>query len=204
MSFIKSIGRIIVLSLLTIPVVVAGIIILFALRAVSISQLNTMFLAISSNENLRITAIIAGSIMLIMNFILFKQFSFFDDDKIVEFDNPSGRVSLPIRALEDLIKRVVAKQLEIKDAKASIRIARKALKVQIRLTLASEVNIPDITARIQDLVKKKLQDAIGLDESINVTVYVGRILPQRMKDLPRTAKDDDDTENHVPFQGYRA
>lgn len=204
MGFIKTVGRVIILFLLTIPVIVSGVIILFALELIKVQQLSNIFSLIAATENLRIATLVVGCVMLGMNFILFQRYSRFQEDKIVEFDNPSGKVSLPIRALEDLIRRVVAKQSEIKDAKAEISISRKNLKVQIRLTLASEVSIPDITARIQDLVKKKLQDAIGVEESITVTVYVSKILPQRVKEFQHTGKDDDDTETHVPFQGYRA
>jgi uncharacterized alkaline shock family protein YloU len=74
------------------------------------------------------------------------------------------------------------------------------------LILRAEGSIPEVTSRVQDLVKKKVQNTIGLDESIEVAIFVGKILPDQGKEKTVSKKEEPEEEKqqNVPFQGYRA
>ena len=125
-------------------------------------------------------------------------------ERTIAFDNPSGQVLVSLSAIEDLIRRLVVRIPDIKEIRPHIIATKKGLEVEIRLILKSEVNIPEMTSRLQDLVRTKIQDAIGIDEKISVKVYVAKISSEILKS--KKLKDDSDEEPrpNVPFQGYRA
>ena len=109
-------------------------------------------------------------------------------------------------ALEELLRRMITKSPEIKEAKVALRASKKGLYVKIRMVLCAEVNIPEITSKVQELSRRKIQDIIGLDEPVNVTVYIGKILPDRVKEKRSSKKEEieEKSETTIPFQGYRA
>ena len=125
--------------------------------------------------------------------------------KTIAFDNPSGRVSVSLSAMEDLVKRVIAGVQEVREVRSSITVGKKGLNVEARIILNRDVNIPEMTSRLQELVKRKIQNTIGLEEDVVVRVHVFKIIPSR-KTKQSKAKDDDAevSDNAVPFQGYRA
>jgi len=51
-----------------------------------------------------------------------------------------------------------------------------------------------------------VQEAIGLDEPIDVNIFVGKILPDEGKEKRQPKKEETPKEpdQNVPFQGYRA
>ena len=123
------------------------------------------------------------------------------------FDNPDGRVSVSLLALEDLVKKSLMRLAEIKDSKASIKTSKRGLQANVRVALTSEYNIPEMTSKVQNLVKKKLQDTIGLEDPVDVEIYVHKILLDKDSD----SKKDIDEKNeeslqktNIPFEGYRA
>ena len=145
--------------------------------------------------------------MLLFNFLFYRLFSInARRERVIAFDNPSGRVSVALDALEELLRRMITKSPEIKEAKVALRASKKGLYVKIRMVLCAEVNIPEITSKVQELSRRKIQDIIGLDEPVNVTVYIGKILPDRVKEKRSSKKEEieEKSETTIPFQGYRA
>ena len=60
-----------------------------------------------------------------------------------------------------------------------------------------------MTAQLQDLVKRKILDTIGLEEAVIVRIDVVKIVSDDNKPQRKIEKKDD-FEPTVPFQGYRA
>lgn len=157
------------------------------------------------DQRLRIVFGIFGALLLILNFMFYQFFSInVHREKIIAFDNPTGRVTVSLIAMEDLVKRIVLKFAEIKDVRPTIKAIRGGLNVHIRLVMFGDAHIPDVTARIQTTVAKKIQEAIGLSEPINIEIYVNKIIAEPLKG----SKGDDSVEEsqrlNIPFQGYRA
>lgn len=141
-------------------------------------------------------------------------------DRVISFDNPNGRVSVSLYALEDLVKRTIIQFSEIKDNKPTISVASKVLRVKVPIVLESDVQIPEVTSRVQAEVLKRIRDTIGGSQKIDISVYVSKIHQNRIKernkdksekkDEPATKKQDpngkDDTPDGpvIPFQGYKA
>lgn len=165
---------------------------------------------IYTDENLKYVAGMLAGILIAVNYVFYRILSVnVRQDKVYAFENPNGRVSVSLFALEDLIRRMLLQFIEIKDVKPTIRISNKGFQVKIPLVLKSEVNIPEVTTRVQLEVLKKIKETIGVDEIIKVSVYVGKIHPTRFKERidkseKAEPKDDDSKGPIVPFQGYGA
>ena len=70
----------------------------------------------------------------------------------------------------------------------------------------TDVNIPEMTAKLQELIRGKIQDVIGLDGKINIRIHVIKIIADDLKykkDKGKAEIDVDPTPT-VPFRGYRA
>ena len=110
-------------------------------------------------------------------------------------------------ALEDLLKRVLIKLREVKEIRPFIFASKKGIDVSIRLVLVSDVNIPELTAKVQEISKKKIQDTVGLEEPITIEIYISKILSEKAK--PKKPGDEEELEEdipstNIPFRGYRA
>ncbi len=129
-------------------------------------------------------------------------------EKNIAFDNPAGRVTVSLTAMEDLIRRVICRMSEVKDVRAArITAGKRGLEVRVNLALHSDVSIPEATAHLQENVKRKILDTIGLEETVVVRVDVTKISGEdtrnRNKDK-NTKSVVGALESTLPFQGYRA
>ncbi|MFH0754915.1 MAG: alkaline shock response membrane anchor protein AmaP [Candidatus Omnitrophota bacterium] len=120
-------------------------------------------------------------------------------ERIIHFDNPLGRVSISLSALEDLIRRLAVQMPQVKEIRPEIVTGKKGLHIHIRLVLRADANIPEMTADLQDIIKRKVQDLIGSEEQVHIRVHVIKIVSDGVK--PR---EDDEVVGPLPFRGYRA
>jgi uncharacterized alkaline shock family protein YloU len=148
----------------------------------------------------------AALLVLFLNYIFMKAISDSSErERTIAFDNPSGRVTVSLQALEDLTRRVIMGMPEVKEVRSFIRADNKGLKIDANLVLKADVNIPELTAKLQNLVKGKMQDTIGIDEIPTVRIHVTKISPEA-RGAKGTKKEPVQPveEPVVPFQGYRA
>lgn len=128
-----------------------------------------------------------------------------EKESIISFDNPLGRVTISLSALEDLVRRMVILTPQIKEIRPSIVSTKKGLNIEIRLVLGSDVNIAELTADLQGLIKRKLQDVIGVDERILIRIHVVKIAADFTKSSKNSLSDYDDEAvgRPLPFPGYK-
>ena len=181
--------------------------ILYVLNTLSYKDIVDLLYIAYLDHNLRVAIGCAAVGLLFINFILYRQLDVnAHKEKIIAFDNPSGRVRVALVALEDLIRRTISRFPEVKESKVDIRASKRILNVKIRMVLCSEVNIPELTSIVQETAKRKIQDIIGLDEPLNISVYISKIMGDVVKDKKSGKKEDPEERSgvQVPFQGYRA
>lgn len=123
-----------------------------------------------------------------------------EQERIVTFDNPLGRVTISLSALEDLVRRLAGFSAQIKEIRPDIVSSKLGLKVNVRLVLRSDVNIANLTADLQEKIKRRIQDVIGREERILVRIHVIKITTDNV--IP--AKGDEEIEPPLHFHGYRA
>ncbi len=127
-------------------------------------------------------------------------------ERTVAFDNPTGRVSVSLGAVEDLVRRLMHRLSEVKEARLHIIATKKGIEAEVRLILKADVNIPDLTARLQELVKTKIQEILGIEEAVMVRVHVVKIVSEESKSKRNSGGEEEKIEaapTQVPFHGYR-
>lgn len=121
-------------------------------------------------------------------------------EKNIAFPTAAGEVSIALVAVEDLIKRLVLQAPEIRSLRPDVVVNKKGIVVNLRIDLRCETNIPDLTERLQELVKNKIRDMLrGIDEPILVKIHVAKIISGEDKKKTELETKESPT---IPFYGY--
>ncbi len=148
-----------------------------------------------------IAGICAGGIMF-MSFLLARLiYGRRQMERTIAFENPNGGVTVSLTALEDLIKRLIVQLPEAKEIRPHMIATRKGLEIDIKLVLRHEANIPDLTSRFQDLVRRKIEEAVGMEGKINIRIHVIKI---SLEDIKSKHKEEFQPPAQAPFHGYRS
>lgn len=120
-------------------------------------------------------------------------------EKNIAFSTSAGKIIITLAALEDLIRRLAQQVPEIKNLRPEVIVKKKEIQVNLRIDLRSENNIPDLTERLQELVKDKIRDMLrGIDEPILVNIHVAKIILSEEK----KKAEPEHNEPTIPFYGY--
>lgn len=98
---------------------------------------------------------------------------------VVAFSNPLGEVRVAYDALEGYVKTLSTEIHEIKDAKPQVVAGRDGIEIHARLVVERDVNLPELTAKFQDLVSRYVKDVMGIDSITSIKVYVQRIATRK-------------------------
>jgi len=175
-------------------------VILFVSHVLDLQTIQRLMLMVYfDNQSGTVAGICAGGIMF-MSFLLAKLiYGSRQMERTIAFENPAGGVTVSLTALEDLIKRLIVQVPELKEIRPHMIATRKGLEVDIKLVLRHEANIPELTSRFQDLVRRKIEEAIGMEGKINIRVHVTKI---SLEDIKSKKRDEFQLPTQAPFHGY--
>ncbi len=174
----------------------------FALHLIDIQELIPQLNFIYSDVHMRLITGLSGLFFILLSFAVAHIVTGkIQREKTIAFSNPNGQVTITLSAVEDLIKRLANQLTEIKDTKAIVRATKKGIDVRMRVVLRSETNIPDFTARLQDLIAARIQEVFGLDEPISVKIHVAKIIISEERSKKKEEKMEHDIS--VPYQGMK-
>ncbi len=175
------------------------VMIIFSLHILSFNDTVGFLNSIYTDSGLRLIIGLSG-LLLIMVAYSFTQIILgrMQKERTIAFSSPSGRVTIALSAVEDLIKRIYTGVPEIKELRPYVIASKKGIEVDLRLVLRSEANIPELTARLQEKVKNKLQEVLGIDEPIIVKIHVAKIISHEEKER----KSRKEQETSIPFSGF--
>lgn len=124
-------------------------------------------------------------------------------EKNIAFPTSSGEVSIALAAVEDLIKKLSLQVPEVKNLRPDVVVLKKkGIVVNLRVDLRTETNIADLTERLQELVKNRIQDMLrGIDEPISVKIHVAKIISSEDKDKKKISPENKE-QPIIPFSGY--
>ena len=165
-------------------IILAGIILVaFSLNLLQPQYINNLFDYLQSSPNSRIFTGLAGAILILVSFSFARIIlGRLQREKNIAFDTASGEVTIALSAVEDLIRRLTGVIPEIKEI------------------LKKEANIPELTSRLQNITKSKIQEVLGVEDQITVKIHIAKIIALDEKD--RNKKDIEKEEPAVPFRGY--
>ena len=177
------------------------VLIVSSLNLVPPQEINNLLTLFQTNTNSRIITGLCGLLLIIIGFsfaqiILGK----FQREKTIAFSTSSGEVTVALSAVEDLIRRLTGILPEIKELRPDVIATKKGIVVDLRVVLRSEANIPELTARLQEITKSKIQEVLGVEEQIVIKIHIVKISSHEEKDRKR--KDIEKDEPAIPFGGY--
>jgi uncharacterized alkaline shock family protein YloU len=116
----------------------------------------------------------------------------------IVFKTSTGEVNVAFAAVEDLIRRTDWSIPEIKELRPQVMVDKRGIVVDLKTVLKSETSIPEVTQRLQDAVRNKVQEVLGIEEQVIIKIHVVKILSQEDKSKRETQNSD----SHLPFGGY--
>jgi uncharacterized alkaline shock family protein YloU len=137
-----------------------------------IDTLNTFYTA----KDVRLIAGITGLVIIFINIMVIQlTMGKIKRERTIAFENPDGQVTISLTAIEDFIKRAIKQLPEVKELKPFVRASKKGISIVNRCTLFSDVNIPETTEKIQNIVKLRVQEMLGVEDPISIKVHVTKI-----------------------------
>ncbi len=176
--------------------------IVFALNLLLPVDINNLLIFAQSSHNSRVVIGLSGALLILISFsfaqiILGK----FQREKTIAFTTSSGQVTISLSAVEDLIRRLAGIIPEVKELRPNVVANKKGIIVEMRVVLRSEANIPELTSRLQDITKSKIQEVLGVDEQIIIRIHVAKIAHDE-KDSRRKKDFEKEDRSTIPFSGY--
>lgn len=183
-------------------IILAGIVlIVFALNLLQPQDINNLFIYTQSSSNSRVIIGLSGLLLILIS-LSFAQLILgrLQREKTIAFTTSSGEVTIALSAVEDLIRRLAGIIPEIKELRPDVIATKKGIIVDLRVVLKQEANIPELTSRLQDITKSKIQEVLGIEEQITVKIHVAKIITIDEKD--KRKRDLEKEGPIVPFSGY--
>jgi uncharacterized alkaline shock family protein YloU len=158
--------------------------------------INTLY----GEYNIRLIIGITGILMIIISMLVVRvTIGTIQREKTIAFENPDGQVTISLSAIEDFIKRALKQLPEVKELRPHVRAGKKGITIINRVTLFSDINIPETTEKIQNLVKTRVQDMLGVEEPISIKVHVVKIVHK--EESAKNVKKDDSKPQAPTFRG---
>lgn len=182
--------------------IIGGFLIAFAMDWLKLQEIYSLLGYLQINLNSRVITGLAGFLLVIIS-VSFAQIILgkMEKEKTIAFNTPTGQVTIALAAVEDLIRRLTQNFSEIKELRPNVVASKRGVEVDLRVVLFSEVNIPELTNHLQDLIKTKIQEMLGIEEQITVKVHIAKIISYGEKKRAPAAPASE--EPLPPYGGYR-
>lgn len=185
----------------TVLILIGVALIVFATNLLLPQDISNMLQYLQQSINSRIIVGLSGFLLILISFS-FAQLILgrFQREKTIAFNTASGEVSVALSAVEDLIKRLTVFVPEIRELRPDVIATKKGIIVDLRVILRSEANIPELTARLQEITKSKIQEVLGLEEEIIIKIHIAKIISGEERD--RKKKENERQEPSIPYGGF--
>jgi uncharacterized alkaline shock family protein YloU len=185
----------------TVLTLIGVALIIFALGVLQPQEIAGFLTYMQENASSRWVVGLSGVLLILVTFS-FAQLILgrFQREKTIAFATSSGQVTIALSAVEDLIRRLTGIIPEIKELRPDVVANKKGIIADLRVVLKAEANIPELTSRLQDIAKAKIQEVLGIEEQIIIRIHVVKIAPAEDRDKRKRELIKD--EPPIPFGGY--
>ena len=182
-------------------ILIGVVLIVFSLNLLQPQDIGNLLIYSQNSPNSRIIVGLSGLLLILISFS-FAQLILgrFQREKTIAFTTSSGEVTIALSAVEDLIRKLGGVMPEIKELRPDVIATKKGIIVDLRVVLRSEANIPELTARLQDITRSKIQEVLGVEEQIIIKIHVVKIISMEEKEKKR--KEIEKEQPTIPFSGY--
>ncbi len=156
---------------------IGGLLVVVSLNLIPQDFITETVNSIYASTNTRLVLGITGILLIFISMMVVQiTMGKIQREKTIAFENPDGQVTISLTAIEDFIKRAIRQLPEVKELKPSVRASKKGITIINRVTLYSDIHIPETTEKIQNIVKTRVQDMLGVEEPITIKVHVVKIV----------------------------
>ncbi len=153
-------------------------------------------------QRLRLAFFLTGMGLIVLNWAIVQlTLAKLQRQKTIAFENPDGQVTVSLSAIEDFIRRSAKELSEVKELRSDVVAGKGRILVRARVTLWSEAHIPEVTERIQMLIRSRVQEMLsGMEEPVQVKVHVAKIAHREEGETKIPVRREDKLS--TPFHGY--
>jgi uncharacterized alkaline shock family protein YloU len=170
--------------------IVSALLIMVALNIIPQGIIADTMTAIYASQNTRLVIGIIGALLAMISVMVVQvTIGKIQREKTIAFENPDGQVTISLTAIEDFIRRALKQLPEVKELRPSVKAGKKGIKIINKVVLFSDINIPETTERIQNIVKNRVQEMLGVEEPISIMVHVIKIV-HKEEPAKNTKKDE--------------
>jgi uncharacterized alkaline shock family protein YloU len=182
-------------------ILIGLVMIVFSFNVLQPQDISNMLIFAQNTPNSKIVVGLFGLLLIVISFS-FAQLILgrFQREKTIAFATSSGEVTIALSAVEDLIRRLANIMPEIKELRPDVIATKKGILVDLRVVLKSEANIPELTERLQNITRSRIQDVLGIEEQIIIRIHVTKIISQEEKE--KRKKEIEKEGPTIPFSGY--
>jgi uncharacterized alkaline shock family protein YloU len=185
---------------MTVFIVIGVGLIVFATDVISVTAITSFINRASMEPNIKLAVGGAGAAFILIGLLVGNiSLSRLQRERVITFDNPDGQVTITIAAVEDFVKRTVRHISDVKEIKPDVKASKRGVTVKAKAVLYSDTNIPEVTERIQNLIKNKVQDILGIDESVSAKVHITKIAQRGGISLPRGKARESDKDQGIEY-----
>lgn len=115
----------------------------------------------------------------------------FSREPSMAFQNPEGEVRVAFGAIEDYIRRLGGKLTEVREMHPQVLATREGLEIYNRIVLEPNTNIPEATSRIQEMIRKYVEDVLGIKDIVAIKVLIVKIAPEETRRAKGKGKEEE-------------
>ena len=187
----------------TVIMLIGAALIMFAFGLSQPQDILDVLILMQGTTTSRAIVVISGILLILISFSFAQAIlGRFQQEKTIAFNTSAGEVTIALTAVEDLIRRIAAEITEIRELRPNVIATKKGIIVDLRVVLRSEVNIPDMTARLQDVTRSKMQEILGIEEQIIIKIHVIKITHHEERAKKRKAAGEEEGQSTLPFDNY--
>jgi len=90
---------------------------------------------------------------------------------------------------------------EVKELRANVTAGKKGINITNRAVIYSDTNIPEVTEKIQNMLKNRIQEMLGIEETINIKIHIAKIVPVESSEGRNSKGRGKDDKKSAIFRG---
>ncbi len=147
-------------------------------------------------------ALLAGLLLvMIFVYLLLGNIQSTRRERTVVLKNPMGEVLVSLAAIEDFARVLKGKIEGLRDIKGRVVYTRRGLKVSARITVLADNSIVEVSQNVQDAIRNYIQKTLGIEQDINPTVMVNKVVSRDKATSPGTLKTSGNSGNYqIPYR----
>lgn len=96
-------------------------------------------------------------------------------EKSFSVQNPDGEIRITFGAIEEMLRKSTSHIEGIEDIRPRVLEGKRGLEIVSRVSVTEDVSIPQITMRLQEVIKSQVRDVLGIEEMGAVRTHIYKI-----------------------------